>query len=131
MRSVAFFVLLALPIVICSCATPHPPQTFHGPKESVLVVKSLDNHFSELVSPVAMAREDNVRMLDQIKSLSRQKMAIIILENYSESQPGPDFRDRSLEWFMGLRGLGFDRIVFLQGKGVAEPDGLVVLADYD
>ena len=78
-----------------------------------------------------MPKQDNVRMMEQIKNLSHQKVAIVILENYTESQPGPDFRDRSLEWFMGLRGLGFDHIVFLQGKGVPEPEGLIVLADYD
>lgn len=124
-------VILALPLVIGSCAAPRPPQAFHGTQAPVVIVESLDAHYSQLVSPVAMPKQDNVRMMEQIKNLSHQKVAIVILENYTESQPGPDFRDRSLEWFMGLRGLGFDHIVFLQGKGVPEPEGLIVLADYD
>jgi hypothetical protein len=33
--------------------------------------------------------------------------------------------------FVGLRYLGYQHIVFLQGRGVANPDGLITLAEYE
>ena len=33
-------------------------------------------------------------------------------------------------WFMGLRGLGYQHIVFLKGNGTTDPNGLLSLAEY-
>jgi hypothetical protein len=121
---------LALPWLICSCATPCPPQAFQAGTEDTLVIDSFDDHSGQVVSPVTLERGDNRQILNEVKSVERKSEAIIILEGYREPQPGPDFRDRSIELFMGLRQLGYQRIVFLQGLGVAQPKGLMVLAQY-
>jgi hypothetical protein len=44
---------------------------------------------------------------------------------------GHEFRDRTVEWFVELRGLGYRHIVFLKGSGVTDPNGLPLLAEYD
>lgn len=129
MKKIYFILSLALPVVLCSCATP-PPQAFHNTDNTALVVKSLDNGSGQIVAPTAMSKVDNWKVLDQIKTLGRLNTAVVVLENYTEPQLGQQFRDRSFGWFMGLRGLGFEHIVFLQGKGVAEVEGLPVLAEY-
>jgi len=36
-----------------------------------------------------------------------------------------------MAWFIGLRGLGYQHIVFLQGNGSTDPNGLPTLAEYD
>jgi hypothetical protein len=95
------------------------------------VVKSLDGRFSQAVAPITIPRMENAKMLERIKTLGVPKTVVIILENYTEPQLGREFRDRVMDWFMEFRQLGCQRIVFLQGKGVADPDGLVVLAEYD
>ena len=56
---------------------------------------------------------------------------MVILENYTESQIGDQFRDRGTYWLVSLRSLGYRHVVFLQGQGVTDPEGLRILADYD
>ena len=56
---------------------------------------------------------------------------MVILENYTEQEIGDQFRDRGTPWFIGLRSLGYEHIVFLQGKGAQDPEGLLTLAKYD
>lgn len=116
--------------MLSSCATP-PRQAFHNIDNSALIVKSLDGRSCEVLAPTAMERLDNAHLLDQAKTFPQHQTAVIILENYSEPQLGPEFRDRTFGWFIGLRGLGYQRIVFLKGNGTADPNGLLALADYD
>jgi hypothetical protein len=56
---------------------------------------------------------------------------VVILENYDEPQLGSQFRNRGTTWFVSLRELGYQRIVFLQGRGITNPEGLVTLVEYD
>lgn len=121
---------LVLPVLVCSCATPRPPQAYQAGTENALIIDSLDAHSGQVVSPVTLERADNRQVLNQIKSVEKKSVAIVMLEGYAEPQPGPEFRDRSLELFMGLRQLGYQRIIFLQGHGVPQPSGLMVLARY-
>jgi hypothetical protein len=130
MKTALLILALLLPVLLCSCATSRPPQTFHNTDNSELVVESLNERSAQIVAPTASAKMDNPLVLDQIKSYARYQTAVVILEDYSEPQLGPQFRDRSMAWFLGLRGLGYQHIVFLQGKGVADPSGLPVLAEY-
>ena len=123
--------LAALPVLLSSCATSRPPQAFHNTDNSALVVESLDNRSCQVIAPTAIAKEENTRVLDQAKAFSQRQTAVVILENYSEPQLGPQFRDRSMAWFIGLRGLGYQHIVFLQGNGTTDPNGLPTLAEYD
>jgi hypothetical protein len=123
--------LALLPAILNSCATPPPPAVFHNSNPAVVVIDSLDGPAGQIVAPSQLAKEAAGSVIDHLKSISRQTTAIIILENYSEPQLGGEFRDRSLPWFMGLRGLGYSHIVFLRGNGSPEPDGLPILAEYD
>ncbi|MDR3377077.1 MAG: hypothetical protein P4M10_00205 [Verrucomicrobiae bacterium] len=128
-----FLVLLtaALPLVLSSCSTPPQKQAFQNVDTSALIVKSLDDQTCQVLSPTAIAREDQSRLLDQAKTFSQHQTAVVILENYTEPQLGPEFRDRSVTLFVGLRSLGYEHIVFLKGNGATDPNGLVTLADYN
>ncbi|MGA2244382.1 MAG: hypothetical protein ABSH48_05225 [Verrucomicrobiota bacterium] len=131
MKKTLLLLAAVLPVLLSSCATPPPKQAYHHNDNSALIVKSLDNKTCQVLAPIALDRVDNVRLLNQAKSFSSHQTAVVILENYSEPQLGQEFRDRSVDWFVGLRGLGYQRIVFLKGSGVTDPNGLVTLAEYD
>ena len=131
MKRTLLILTAALPVLLSSCATPRPPQAFHNSDNSALIVESLDNSSCQIIAPTTAAKGQNALVLDQARAFPRHQTAIIILENYSEPQLGVQFRDRSMAWFIGLRGLGYQHIVFLQGKGVTDPNGLPTLAEYD
>ena len=126
------FLLLsaALPIFLTSCASP-PKQAYQNTDNSALIVESLDARSCQVLAPTAIQREDNARLLDQAKEFAQHQTAVVILENYFEPQLGTEFRDRTFGWFLGLRGLGYQRIVFLKGNGATDPNGLLTLAEYD
>ncbi|HUC83767.1 MAG TPA: hypothetical protein VL970_01135 [Candidatus Acidoferrales bacterium] len=130
MKKTFLFLTAALPLLLSSCATPPPKQAYHNVDNSALIIQALDANTCQVLAPTATAREDNDRVLNQAKTFSHQT-AVVILENYSEPQLGHEFRDRSVAWFVGLRQLGYQRIVFLKGTGVTDPNGLVTLAEYD
>jgi hypothetical protein len=125
------FTLLALPAILTSCATPPPPQAFHGTDQTALIIESLDGRTCQMLRPAASDREENDRLLTAARRLPQHETAVVILENYNEALIGEQFRDRGTSWFVGLRTLGYRHIVFLQGKGVADPEGLLTLAEYD
>lgn len=131
MKKTLLLLTAALPILLSSCATPRPPQAFHNSDNSALIIESLDNSSCQLIAPTATAKAPNALVFDQARSFPQHQTAIVILENYSEPQLGAQFRDRSMAWFIGLRGLGYRHIVFVQGKGVTDPNGLFTLAEYD
>ena len=126
--------LAALPVLLASCATPPPPppQVYHPTSEqTTLVIDSLDDKNSRIVLPDISKDAPNDTTLAHAKSLGKQSVAVVILENFHETQPGDEFRDRGTAWFVNLRNLGYERIIFLQGNGAPNPDGLVTLVKYD
>jgi len=123
--------LASLAIMLTSCATPPPPQAFHNTDSTALVIKSLDDTTCQMVGPAASNREGNDNVLALAKALPQHLTAVVMLENYTEPQIGEQFRDRGTVLFVGLRYLGYQHIVFLQGRGVANPDGLITLAEYE
>lgn len=131
MKKTLLLLTAALPVLLASCATSGPPQAFHNTDNSALIVESLDNCSCRVIAPTAFAKEDDARVLNQARSFAQHQTAIVILENYSEPQLGPEFRNRTMAWFIGLRGLGYQHIVFVQGKGASDPNGLPTLAEYD
>jgi len=131
MKKTLLLLTAALPFWVSSCASPPPHQAFHNTDNSALIVASLDNTSCQVIAPTAVAKEDNMRLLEQARSFSQHQTAVVILENYNEPKMGQEFRDRTLSWFLTLRELGYQHIVFLQGQGVANPDGLPTLAEYD
>jgi hypothetical protein len=123
--------LMVLPILLSSCATPPAPQAFHTTDHTALVIESLDGRTSRLIQPTPTASIGNEQVLSTARTLPQHETAIVILENYTEAQIGDQFRDRGTPWFIGLRCLGYEHIVFLQGRGGNDPEGLITLAKYD
>ena len=123
--------LVGLAITLTSCATPPPPQVFHNTDTTALIIESLDGSTCEMLQPVASGMQNNDRVLAMANELPEHQAAVVILENYTESNFGDQFRDRGTAWFVGLRNLGYQHIVFLQGKGVNNPEGLTTLVQYE
>jgi len=123
-------VLTVLAISLTSCATPKPPQVFHNTDKNAVVIESLDGKTGRMLGPAAPVREKNDAVLAEVTRLPERQTAVVILENYTEPQMGSQYRDRGTSWFIGLRALGFQHIVFLQGTGVANPEGLYTLVEY-
>jgi hypothetical protein len=131
MKKTILLLTVALPAILCSCASEHPRQAYRNTDNSALIVQSLDGSSCQVLAPTTMSREEDARLLDQAKTFSQHQTAVVILENYNEPQLGHEFRDRTMGWFIGLRGLGYQHIVFLKGNGVTDPNGLPTLAEYD
>jgi hypothetical protein len=122
--------VVALSVIISSCATPQPPQVFHKADNTALVIDSLDDNSCQVIQPTPLGKQQNDQVLTLAHKLPQHQTAVVILENYTEPQPGDQFRDRATPLFVGLRGAGYDHIVFLKGKGVKDPEGLIMLANY-
>jgi hypothetical protein len=131
MKKVLMPLIAALPVILSSCATEPQYHAFQNTDGSALIIESLDGSSCQVLAPTAMSREPNAQLLDQARTFPQHQTAVIILENYSEPQIGTEFRDRTMGWFIGLRGLGYQHIVFLKGNGVTEANGLLTLAEYD
>lgn len=131
MKKTTWLLAAALPLILSSCATAPQQQAFYNTDNSALIVESLDGRSCQVLAPTVTEREDNSRLLDQARTFPRHQTAVVILENYSEPQLGQEFRDRTFGWFVGLRGLGYQRIIFLRGNGVTEANGLPTLAEYN
>ena len=123
--------LAALAIISTSCATPKPPQAFHRTDNTALVVESLDGETCQILQPAPAGTEKIDGVLAKAMDLPQHQEAVVILENYNEQEFGSQFRERGTAWFVGLRNLGYQHIVFLQGKGVADPEGLITLVEYE
>jgi len=131
MKLITTTALTVLTLTLTSCTTPKPPQTFYRPDNSALVIESLDDRTCQLLQPTASGRENIDRALAAAKTLPQHLKAVVILENYTEPECGAEFRERGTAWFVGLRNLGYEHIVFLKGAGVTDPNGLPVLVEYD
>jgi hypothetical protein len=131
MKKSLIIALAALPVLITACASPKPPQAFHATDSNAVVIKCVDGRTSELIAPTPTGPEANTKVMGKISAISGPKTAVVILENYNEEKVGNEFRDRSMPWFIGLRTLGYDHVVFLQGNGTDSPEGLATIARYD
>jgi hypothetical protein len=131
MKIIYSLALAGLAILLTSCATQPPPQAFYNTDSTALVIKSLDDNTSQMVQPAVSKQENNDKLLAKAMALPQHQTAVVILENYTEPQIGEQFRDRGTSLFVGLRNLGYQHIVFVQGMGVANPDGLMTLAEYN
>jgi len=123
--------LFGMAIMLTSCVTEPPPQAFYNTDGTALVIKSLDDRTCQMVEPKASVKEDNDKVLAEAMTLPQHQTAVVILENYTEPQIGEQFRYRGTPLFVALRNLGYQHIVFVQGMGVANPDGLMTLAEFD
>lgn len=123
--------MAALPVILSSCATPQPPQAYHTTDTSALVIDAMNARTSRIILPTPSGPIANDQVLTTAHNLSQHQTAVVILENYNEPQVGDEFRNRGTPWFIGLRCLGYEHIVFLQGNGAGSPEGLLTLAKYD
>ena len=131
MKIIYSMVFANLAVMLTSCATPPPPESFHNTDSTALVIKSLDDTTCQIIKPAASKREGYDNLLAQAKVLPQHQTAVIMMENYTETQIGSEFRDRGTSLFVGLRNIGYQHIVFVQGTGVTNPEGLITLAKYD
>jgi hypothetical protein len=131
MKTITSLSLVALAITVTSCTTQKPPQAFHNTDNTALIVESLEGRTCQMLQPTASGREDSDMVLAKAMKLSQHQTAVVILENYTEPRFGPQFRDRGTLWFVGLRNLGYQHIVFLQGRDVSNAEGLPTLVKYD
>jgi hypothetical protein len=122
--------LTALALFLTSCATPKPPQAFHKTDNTALVVESLDDRTCQMLEPTTSDQQDNDAVLARAMALPQHQTAVVILENYTEPRIGSQYRVRGTPWFVGLRSLGYQHIVFLQGRGVPDAEGLITLTEY-
>jgi len=121
--------LMALAVIATSCATPS--RAFRNTDNTALVIQSFDNQTCQMLQPKASAKESNDQLLAEAAALAQHQTAVVILENYTEQELGDQFRDRGTPWFVGLKNLGYQHIVFLQGVDVANPEELTTLVRYD
>ena len=132
MKIIHSMAFAALALILTSCATPPPPpQAFHNTDNNALVIASLDDNTCKMLQPTSSSGEKNDMVLARAMTLPQHQAAVVILENYNEPQIGQQFRDRGTALFVGLRSLGYQHIVFLQGNGSANPEGLITLAEYN
>jgi hypothetical protein len=131
MKRFYLLALAALPVMLTSCVTAPPPEVFHNTDNTALVIKSLDDNTCQMIHPAPSKREGYDNILAMAKVLAQHQTAVVIMENYTEPEIGNQFRDRGTPLFVGLRNLGYQHIVFVQGTGVASPEGLITLANYD
>jgi len=131
MKIINTIAIAGLAISLTSCATAPAPQVFHNADSTALVIRSLDSTTCQIIQPTLSKKEKIDDALASAMALPAHKEAVVILENYNESSFGPEFRDRGTIWFVGLRNVGYEHIVFLKGQGADNPDGLVTLVQYE
>ena len=71
---------------------------------------------------------DRALLLKLAGQQPRRDLAVVVLIHYVDAA-----REEStkLAWTNDLKGLGYQRIVFLKGNGATDPNGLLTLAEYD
>jgi hypothetical protein len=131
MKIIHTIALASLAITLTSCTTAPAPQVFHNADSTALVIRSLDSTTCQMIQPILSRKEKIDDALAKAMELPKHKEAVVILENYNEPNFGPEFRDRGTTWFVGLRNLGYEHIVFLKGQGADNPEGLMTLVQYE
>src|ERR1700749_1446523 len=122
---------VGLPLMITSCASPAPaPPACTVQDESALIVEAYADPNAVDNSTKDKKGRALAEVLEVARHLPQHRTAIVILENYSEASVGTEFRDRATSWFIGLRGIGYQHIIFVKGHGVPDPNGLPVVAEY-
>jgi outer membrane PBP1 activator LpoA protein len=129
-KIILMFASVLLSLFLTSCATQPPPQVFHNTDSTALILKSLDSNTSQMLRPSTSNQAKNDQILAIAKALPQHQTAVVMLENYNEQRLGEQFRDRSLPLFICLRDLGYQHIIFVQGREVSDPNGLTTLAEY-
>lgn len=131
MKVCTILALMAVTSLLTSCATSQPRQAFHNTDKTAVVIESLDGQTGQMILPSSSTKQGNDDVLAAAMGLPQHQTAVVILENYNEPRIGGEFRARGTPWFVGLRVLGYQRIVFLQGNGTADPEGLPTLVEYN
>lgn len=131
MRKFILTTLAVLPVILLtSCATPPPPVLFHNTDSTALVIKSVDGKTSQMIRPSTSNPAQNDQILALAQGLPQHQTAVVMLENYTETSLGGEFRDRGTPLFIALRAMNYQHIIFVKGQNVADPNGLITLAEY-
>ena len=131
MKAVLCTAVAAMSLMVCSCTTPTIPQAYHAADSNALVIESINGRTGRILQPLPSTDMANEVILEKARTMTQRQTVVIILQNYTEAQIGDQFRDRATPWFISLRSIGYDHIVFLQGNGNNNPEGLIELARYD
>jgi hypothetical protein len=125
--SLLFIVLLAT-----ACSTPQTPPVvrFNEQDQANLIVRYYTDQTSYVLKPqktdgpfLSILRRDDV--LEVAKQSPGRELAVVILVLYPYQGEADSVQSR---WTGVLRGLGYQRVVFLGGYGGKQVNGLPVLA---
>jgi hypothetical protein len=127
--------LLFILLLATACSTPRtsPVARFQEQDQANLIVRYYTDETSFVVKPqktdgpfLSILRWDDV--LDVARQLPGRELAVVILVHY----PSQDKADAvKTKWTSLLTGLGYQRVVFLDGYGGRQVNGLPILTRAD
>jgi hypothetical protein len=123
-------VLAPLAILLTSCATTSPPQTLHNAHNDAVAIDNTNVKTNLVRQPATTVQDDNDMVAANVVNLSKRQTATTTPENNDQPQSGLEYHIHGTPWFIGLRGLRNEHVVFLQGKGASNPEGLITLTQY-
>jgi hypothetical protein len=118
--------------ILTGCKTEHVVQIYEPSDANAVLIRSVEGGRGQVLGEGGTrADAENSELLNNLRGLTAHHTAVVMLEHYSEPEPDLEFRDRATPWFLALRLLGFEHIIFLRGQSVDSPAGLTVVASYD
>lgn len=122
--------LAALAALLTSCATTRQPQTLHNSVNDAVISQNSDVKTNPVRNPAFAGMDDSSVVAAKAMNLSKRQAPATTPANYEQPPAGLEYRIRGTSWFIGLRGLRDEHVVFLQGKGASNPEGLITLTQY-
>jgi len=131
-RDIQVFALLCGLLLLTSCSTPSPEAaraSFMEADSADFIAKYYTDETSYCLKPSKMDGAyrsicDRTALLGLARQQPRHELAVVVLVHY----PGAGQEDiTKLAWVNDLKGLGYQRIVFLRGHNSVQVNGLPVL----
>jgi hypothetical protein len=130
-----FAPLLLIVLLATACSTPRPPRVvrFHEQDQANLIFRYYSDETSYVLKPrqtdgafMSILRCDDVaKVAEQLPS---RELAVVILLHYRNQCQADAIMSK---WTGLLRGLGYQRVVFLAGCRGKQINGLPILAPAD
>ena len=125
-------VLLSGLLLLTSCSTPSPVAmrpTFTEENSADFIVRYYSDQTSYALRPPMMEGPyysicDRAYLLNLARQQPRHELAVVVLIHYPYAG---EEENTKLAWVSDLKGLGYQRIVFLQGRNSMKVNGLPVL----
>ena len=126
------FALLSGLLLLISCSTPPPVAPlpkFAEADSADFIARYYTDQTSHALKPKMMEGQflaifDRASMLGLARQQPRHELAVVVLIHYVELK---DEETAKLGWVNDLKGLGYQRIVFLRAGNNMEVNGLPVL----